>query len=137
MTDLKLTLHYRDAEKTDHHIHIGKAALSIGRDPNGEIVLENERVTRAHCEIRFWGGDYILKDLHSKNGTYLNDTLVNVAILQVNDVIGVGPFSLSVLDESAREMGETQAGEVLKEMNEGKGFNTILHQIVDDLDKDA
>ncbi|MDE0838056.1 MAG: FHA domain-containing protein [Kiritimatiellae bacterium] len=129
-----LTIHYRDATKQEHDLKLGTQPVFIGRDPNSDIVLDDERVTRAHCEIRHWGGAYVVKDLKSKNGTFLNDEPIDVAIIGPLDIIKVGPYLLTVFDENSVRLGETQAVEVLKEMNDGKGFNTIMHQIVDKLE---
>lgn len=128
-----LTIHYRDANKQEHDLKLGTHPIFIGRDPKSDIVLDDERVTRAHCEIRHWGGDYVIKDLKSKNGTLLNDEPVNVAVIHALDIIKAGPYLLTVFDENSVRLGETQAVEVLKEMNDGKGFNTIMHQIVGNL----
>jgi pSer/pThr/pTyr-binding forkhead associated (FHA) protein len=125
-----LTIHYRDATKQEHDLKLGTHPIFIGRDPKSDIVLDDERVTRAHCEIRLWGGDY----LKSKNGTLVNDEPVDVAVIRPLDIIKAGPYLLSVFDENSIRLGETQAVEVLKEMDDGKGFNTIMHQIVDKID---
>ena len=137
MNTPKLGLHYRDAEGQYCLTQLGTSPIRIGRDPNADIVLENERVTRAHCEIQLWNDDYVLKDLRSKNGTYINDKKVDLSLLHVNDVIRIGPFILRLLDDAALDIGETQAGEVLKDMDAGKGFNTIMREIVDHLDEDG
>ncbi len=132
----KMVLHYRDADQKEHSLELATATVAIGRDAQADIVLDDERVTRIHCEIRFWNGDYVLKDLRSKNGTILNEREVDVAVLHLHDIIKVGPFLLTVQDENYGRLGETQAGEVIKEMNHGKGFNTIMHQIVDEIPSD-
>ncbi|MEA3407494.1 MAG: protein kinase [Chloroflexota bacterium] len=45
--------------------------VTIGRDPQNDIVLPDPRVSRRHAQIRFEGEDAYLTDLNSSNGTYL------------------------------------------------------------------
>jgi pSer/pThr/pTyr-binding forkhead associated (FHA) protein len=130
-------LHYKTDQDVTEEIELGDATFVIGRDPGADLTLDGDNVSREHCEIRFWDGDYVLKDRHSKNGTMLNGKQVDVAVISINDVIEVGKFRLIVEHKHAFRLGETQAREVLEEMEEGKGYNTILHEIVDDLDDDA
>src|SRR5687767_11285729 len=44
----------------------------IGRDDAGGLPLQDERVSREHVEVAFSGGEYIIRDLGSRNGTYLD-----------------------------------------------------------------
>jgi transcriptional regulator with GAF, ATPase, and Fis domain len=55
---------------TDH------AAVRIGAHPGCDIVLEDQAVSRVHCEIRAVGGRWQLIDLGSTNGTVLNGVRV-------------------------------------------------------------
>lgn len=54
--------------------HLKKKNFKIGKR-NGDLVIPNNRyISRSHCEIYLYGGSYFLKDVGSKNGTFLNDT---------------------------------------------------------------
>jgi hypothetical protein len=50
-----------------------KKRLIIGRDSESDIVLDDRRVSRRHCEIRWEGDHATVTDLGSNNGTYLGD----------------------------------------------------------------
>ena len=130
-------LHYTTKENIAEEIELGDASFSIGRDASADLTLDADNVSREHCEIRFWNGDYVLKDLHSKNGTMLNGKAIDVAILSVNDIIKMGKIRLIVEHKHAPKLGETQAREILQEMEKGKGYNAILHEIVDDLEDES
>jgi pSer/pThr/pTyr-binding forkhead associated (FHA) protein len=132
----QLVITYRGESRSTKHVDLGESAILIGRDATSDISLEGENVSRAHCEIRYWGNEYVLKDLQSKNGTFLNGKPVSVAVIGANDIIGVGAFRLTVVHKHTIRLGETQAGEILDKMEEGKGYNTILHEIVDDLEEE-
>jgi pSer/pThr/pTyr-binding forkhead associated (FHA) protein len=103
--------------------------ITIGRSPKADIILDDEKASRLHCGIRFLDGEYTLKDLASKNGTYLNEERCESETLKVGDKIRVGSTVITV--EQAPSKGATTAfQEMQQEMSEGKGYDTILKEIV-------
>ena len=46
--------------------------LSIGRSREADIPLLDDKVSRVHCGIRLSEGEFYLKDLKSRNGTFVN-----------------------------------------------------------------
>jgi pSer/pThr/pTyr-binding forkhead associated (FHA) protein len=46
--------------------------VTIGRDINADIVINIPEVSRRHAQFRLEGGSYILEDLGSTNGTFVN-----------------------------------------------------------------
>src|SRR5436305_4737857 len=55
--------------------------FTIGRDPGNDIILRDPKVSRHHAEIVFERGFFVLHDLASANGTYVNAKRVRVAPL--------------------------------------------------------
>ena len=55
--------------------------FTIGRDPGNDIILRDPKVSRHHSEIVFERGFFVLHDLASANGTYVNGKRVRVAPL--------------------------------------------------------
>jgi pSer/pThr/pTyr-binding forkhead associated (FHA) protein len=53
--------------------------FTIGRDPGNDIILRDPKVSRHHAEIVFERGFFVLHDLASANGTYVNGKRVRVA----------------------------------------------------------
>jgi diguanylate cyclase (GGDEF)-like protein len=53
-------------------IEVGTEPLTIGRSPGCEVHIDQESVSRQHCRIRFDGNDFLVRDLGSTNGTYVN-----------------------------------------------------------------
>jgi len=47
--------------------------LTIGRAPNALLLINHYAVSRRHAEITYANGLYLLRDLGSRNGTFLND----------------------------------------------------------------
>jgi len=85
--------------------------VEIGRIPTADIFIDNSGISRQHTRIeRSIGGPYIVKDMGSTNGTFLNDLQINEATLNSNDVISIGKFSLWVTIESAEKPEKEKAG---------------------------
>ncbi len=55
--------------------------FTVGRDPGNDIILRDPKVSRHHAEIVFERGFFVLHDLASTNGTYVNGKRVRVAPL--------------------------------------------------------
>ncbi|GAA0531263.1 hypothetical protein GCM10011581_27860 [Saccharopolyspora subtropica] len=67
----------------------------IGRDRDCDIVLDDVTVSRYHVEVRREGDHYVLEDCGSLNGTFLNRSPVESAVLADGDEIRVGDARLT------------------------------------------
>ena len=63
---------------------------TVGTDPSCTVVLMDSYMSSRHCEIKAEGGIWVLRDLKSTNGTYVNDRRVEQHELVDNDFIKVG-----------------------------------------------
>ena len=68
--------------------------VSIGRNSNNTIQLLNSRVSGNHVEIYSKRDKFIIEDLHSTNGTYVNGLKIKKAYLNNNDVISIGIYDI-------------------------------------------
>src|SRR6478609_6414628 len=80
-----------------------KDVMSIGRSRDNDIVVENLSVSRNHARIRRQNGKYILTDLNSANGTYVNGVKVSKTEIVNDDVISVGKHRLHFADQPVNE----------------------------------
>ena len=64
-----------------------EGVLSIGRDDANLLCLKDRRISRRHCRIESTGGDFILHDLQSSNGTFVNEIPVQRRALVEGDII--------------------------------------------------
>ena len=64
-----------DPEKIlfDQPLELTKRSLTIGRDANNDIVINQETVSSLHATIEYKEGFFLLEDQRSSNGTRLND----------------------------------------------------------------
>lgn len=114
---------------------LGEQPITIGRSADADIVLLDEKVSRIHCGVRLWDGDFYIKDLKSKNGTWVNQERVEVAKLRANDTIRVGS-TVFTFEQDPAVGQETAIQEIEGKMDLGKGYTTILREIVHDADDD-
>lgn len=71
--------------------------ITVGRVKSNDIVIESQLVSRHHAEIHKIKDDYFVKDLKSKNGTYVNKTLIpadKYYRLSRGDIIIIGKAGL-------------------------------------------
>ncbi|MCL4561955.1 MAG: FHA domain-containing protein [Chloroflexi bacterium] len=70
-----------------------KERLTIGRDPGNDVVLDQPTISRYHAQVTRVGRRYYVTDLHSANGTFVNDLRIEADTwLQANDTIRIGPY---------------------------------------------
>ena len=67
-----------------------KDEVTIGRGRNCDIVLNDKKSSRKHAIIRKAGLNFIIKDLESANGTFVNGVKISEQELSGDDVIRVG-----------------------------------------------
>lgn len=67
-----------------------EGAMSIGRESGNFVQLDDNEVSRRHAEIRRVGAGFVVGDLKSSNGTYLNNRKVERAELASGDQIQIG-----------------------------------------------
>jgi pSer/pThr/pTyr-binding forkhead associated (FHA) protein len=84
-------------------------SITIGRQEDNTIVLDNPRVSGYHARIDKTGSDYILTDLQSTNGTFVNNENVVSQKLLHGDRIRIGEhILLFVGTEKAKVEAETE-----------------------------
>jgi pSer/pThr/pTyr-binding forkhead associated (FHA) protein len=104
----RVILKFRELVLKDYSLEDG--GKTIGRASANDIVLENLLVSGHHARIDEAGHDYVLTDLQSKNGTYVNGTRVTSVKLKHGDQILVGKHTLVFQVDAAHgdTIGEAQ-----------------------------
>jgi len=76
--------------------------IIVGRAAECDVVLADQRVSRRHAEVRRQEEGFILRDLGSTNGTWLNGRRLNApALLHDGDVIEIGSARFTFRDPDA------------------------------------
>jgi pSer/pThr/pTyr-binding forkhead associated (FHA) protein len=93
---------------------LSKPALSMGRDPDSDIFIDNTVVSAQHAKITVeapaesgGGPQYYLEDLKSTNGTYVNGEKITRHKLAHNDMIRIGWNNFKFIDEDQRDPNQT------------------------------
>jgi len=75
-------------------IELGGKPTTLGRSKECTLPIEDTMLSRKHCEIRYSNGHFMLVDLKSKNGTFVNGTPVSTWQLKDGDLISLGNASV-------------------------------------------
>jgi FHA domain-containing protein len=81
-------------DKKGERFDIRGNEVNLGRGAECEVVLDNDTVSKSHAKIRNEDGKYILYDLASRNGTFLNDKKISKAQLRDGDEIALGELKM-------------------------------------------
>ncbi|MFF4318847.1 FHA domain-containing protein [Streptomyces sp. NPDC001568] len=85
-----------------------RTAVTIGRDPANDLVLDDLVVSRRHAELRALAdGGYEIADLGSHNGTYLNGAPVERAPVTDGDIVGIGHSAFCLVGDRLEEYVDT------------------------------
>ncbi len=83
---------------TPDNFLLGTAICTIGRSPLCHLVVRHALVSRHHAKIERFGDVYILTDIGSANGTFVNGKqLLRPQRLRNGDMIGLGGKMATVL----------------------------------------
>ncbi|MEI6971021.1 MAG: FHA domain-containing protein [bacterium] len=96
-----MQLKYTDSTGREAVLQLGADPVIIGRVPECDVQLADDRVSRHHCEIRAWDDVFVVRDLGSHNGTLINGQRTEIAVLKDGDKIGIGNTTVCVLGDSA------------------------------------
>jgi pSer/pThr/pTyr-binding forkhead associated (FHA) protein len=88
----KLILRYDERELQE--CAVGTHPVSIGRLPDNTIVINNPAVSGRHARVFREGSHYVVEDLKSTNGTFVNEKPIARHTLLEGDVVLVGKHSL-------------------------------------------
>jgi hypothetical protein len=80
-------------------VQLTKDKTTLGRRPYNDIVIDNLAVSGEHAILQMSGGDVILEDLNSTNGTYLNGKAVKKQQLQNGDSIEIGKYKIKFVGD--------------------------------------
>jgi transcriptional regulator with GAF, ATPase, and Fis domain len=82
----------KDGEVTEHVFD--KDVVTIGAMDDNDLVLEDETVSRNHCKIFLEGDQYMVADLDSTNGTFVNRVRIREAWLKQDCTVTLGKTEL-------------------------------------------
>jgi pSer/pThr/pTyr-binding forkhead associated (FHA) protein len=75
-------------------IPLNQPLIRIGRRVENNLVLDDPRVSRSHAELRAINGRYVLFDLNSTGGTFVNGVRITQTVVYPGDVISLAGVNL-------------------------------------------
>jgi pSer/pThr/pTyr-binding forkhead associated (FHA) protein len=89
---------------------LSQEEITIGRETTNALPISDPEVSRRHARISFQNGYYILEDLNSTNGTFVNGRrLVGQYVMQHGDVLNLGENITLVFEGTALDPDATVA----------------------------
>lgn len=83
--------------------------ISIGRVKEADICIDDPKASRINTAIRFWDDIFVVRDMNSKNGTFLNGKPLDVARLKPGDVLKIGDTEFNLMAEEGSGADSTIA----------------------------
>ena len=93
----RLRVQVIDGPDKDRVVEHSGGSLAVGTSPDNELVLTDPTVSRYHLELRCEGG-VLVKDLGSRNGTFIGDVRVHEAVVPVGARLRLGRTVIALQD---------------------------------------
>lgn len=84
------SLFFTHGERAGQEIPLTRDTFFIGRSKNNNLSLNDKSASRKHAVINMLEGEYIISDLNSLKGTYVNGKKIEEVTLKPGDIINIG-----------------------------------------------
>src|ERR1043166_7169588 len=88
---------------TRREIELTDPTTIVGRSSDNKIHIDDKQASCKHCQLEKTDFGTKLVDLESRNGTRVNDRVVNQALLRPGDKISIGKFTITFEDPNFKE----------------------------------
>lgn len=129
MTETKLRFKLQGPGLDRNEIIVGRQGLRVGRSSDNSLTLNHREISRQHMRITWREDDkYLIEDLNSSNGVWLNDTRLMPRIpaeLNLGDIIRMGPFIMDLVEfvyEEEIEVARSEGPDLPSEEDYPEGF---------------
>jgi DNA-binding NtrC family response regulator len=112
---------------------LGQKLTRLGKKEGNDIILMDNTISRQHIEIEMTSDSFLLRDLDSTNGTYINGIKVKEAYLTPGDIIKIGNSEIEFVafDEKVRvePSPHTEFGELVGKSRKMRQIFGLLEKI--------
>jgi pSer/pThr/pTyr-binding forkhead associated (FHA) protein len=108
-------------------IESDKDELAIGRNPGNDVQIDNLAVSDKHARIIRGQDGFVLQDLDSTNGTFVNEKKVTQVILKEKDAVNIGKHTL-VVEALRAQTGRTQGKDRVAATEKTMKLDTKRHR---------
>lgn len=125
-----LTLKFKRASIALFNLESGRS-LKIGRKNDNDVIINNLAVSGYHAKIDSVGEGFVFVDLQSKNGSFVNEKLVNSHWLKDGDVISIGKHALVFAYSNEESLPDKHPSEMDKTMvMDTNDYRTMMQKSV-------
>ncbi len=114
-------------------LDLNRPVTKIGKKENNDLILDEKTVSRNHVEIVQSENSYVMRDLESTNGTFINDIRVKEAYLSPGDIIRIGTVRIEFVafDEkvSIEPSSRTEFGPLMGRSRRMRQIFSLLEKI--------
>ncbi len=105
-----VTLTMRQGPTPGKRFVLSQNTISIGRLEDNDVVIDEQQISRRHASLTWEKGRFVLRDLGSANGTFLNGVQITAPQeLRDGDVIGLSEILLAFRSSEPRRGDQTLA----------------------------
>lgn len=97
----KLYLRFEQSDQVLKEVPLAQTTTTIGRLPDNNLQIDNLAVSGHHAKISWEQGQYIVEDLGSLNGTYVNNERVGKTTLKHGDRVKIGKHLVEFKQEGS------------------------------------
>jgi transcriptional regulator with GAF, ATPase, and Fis domain len=113
-----------------HREHLfEKGVIRIGAMEDNDLVITDETVSRNHCRIVQEEGGYLLCDLGSTNGTFINGVRVREGFLHSGVTIGLGQSEVQFFGRSRRPSTKNRLGDIIGKNVKMRELYAVIEKI--------
>lgn len=98
--------------RIQRELSMKKEQLTIGRATDNDLCISSRYVSRHHAVIDLQDGEIVVKNLDSKNGTFVNYRPVSDRVVMHRDIISIGRHRIKVIDSNASDIQTRQDVEI-------------------------
>ncbi len=92
---------------TGSEFSLDRSRVVIGRGETARLRFDDEAMSREHAALEFTGDGFRIRDLASRNGTWLNGAEIELSELKHGDHIGLGEHAFQLVIEACRNAPKT------------------------------
>lgn len=110
-------------------IPLAKETFSIGRTPDNDLEVKDSLISRRHSSIVRKGERFVVNDLGSANGTYVNRDRIETRLLKAGDVIRVGDTEITYVEDHTGVAKPVVRGKEAVPAGVPAGFSEIVQSV--------
>jgi pSer/pThr/pTyr-binding forkhead associated (FHA) protein len=130
----KLILKFDDRDLSE--CAVGTHPVTIGRLPDNNLVIDNPAVSGRHARVYREGNHYVLEDLKSTNGTFVNDKPIARHTLLEGDVILVGKHTVVFTQHGGEQTEAPKEEQFVPEIGGTRVLDTLKQKhLLEGLDR--